>query len=126
MACFQNGQSKEAIESLQKALEINPDQPKILNDLAWVLATASDVSLGDGPKAAALAEQANRLTGGTNATVLCTLAAAYAGSGRYNEAAATARKALDQAQAQKDGKLAGALQEQLKLYESGRPMRQAK
>ena len=126
LAFFQNGQIKEAGESWQKALEINPAQPQIQNNLASIFATASDASLRDGPKAVALAEQANQLTGGGNPIILCTLAAAYAETGRYQEAAATARKALSQAQAQKDDKLAGTLQEQIKLYEQGRPMRQAK
>jgi tetratricopeptide (TPR) repeat protein len=91
-----------------------------------VLATASDASLRDGPRAVALAGQAMELTGDGNPIILGTLAAAYAEAGRYDEAVATARKALTDAQAQKDDKLAGALQEQLKLYQAGVPMRQTR
>ena len=126
LASLQNGQFKEAEDSWQKALEINPAQPQIQNNLASLLATASDASLRDGPRAVALAEQANQSTGGANPIILCTLAAAYAETGRYQEAVATGRKALSQAQAQKNDKLAAALQEQIKLYEAGRPTRQAK
>jgi Flp pilus assembly protein TadD len=124
LACFNSGQIKEAGESWQKSLDINPAQPQIQNNLASLLATASDASLRDGARAVALAEQANQSTGGGNPIILCTLAAAYAEAGRYDEACATARKALTEAQAQKNDKLAGAVQEQLKLYEAGRPMRQ--
>ena len=126
MACFQNGQIKEAEETWQKALDINPAQPQVQNNLASVLATASDPSLRNGAKAVALAEQANQLTGGGNPNMLCTLAEAYAEAGRFDDASAAARKALSQAQAQKDDKLAGALQEQLKLYAAGSPVRRPK
>jgi tetratricopeptide (TPR) repeat protein len=126
LASLQNGQFKEAEDSWQKVLDINPAEPQIQNNLASLLATASDAALRDGPRAVALAEQASQATGGANPIILCTLAAAYAETGRYQEAVATARKALSQAQAQKNDKLAGALQEQIKLYEAGRPTRQAK
>jgi tetratricopeptide (TPR) repeat protein len=122
-ACFQNRQYKEAVESWQKALEIDAAQPQIQNSLAWVMATATDASLRDGAKAVALAEQANNLTGGGNPAILCTLAAAYAEAGRYDAAVATAGKALAQAEAQSNNALAGALQEEIRLYEAGRPMR---
>jgi hypothetical protein len=91
-----------------------------------LLATASDASLRDGAKAVALAGQANQLTGGGNPIILRTLAAAYAEAGRYDDAAATARKALNQAQAQKNDQLAAALQEEIKLYQSARPLRETK
>ena len=125
MACFRNGQPREAEEAWQKALDINPAQPQIQNNLASVLATAPDASLRNGPRAVALAEQANQAVGGGNPIILRTLAEAYAEAGRFGEASATARKALAQAQAQKDDKLAGALQEQIKLYEAGLPVRQS-
>jgi tetratricopeptide (TPR) repeat protein len=126
LACFQNGQTKESVESWQKALDINPLQPEVQNNMATVLATASDASLRDGPKAVALGEQANQATGGGNPRILSTLAAAYAEAGRYDEATATARKALILAEAQKDDKLARALQEEIQLYKAGHPMRKTK
>jgi Flp pilus assembly protein TadD len=124
LACFQSGQSREAVDSWQKALDLNPAQPQVQTFLASLLATASDAFLRDGPKAVALASQANQATGGANPGVLSTLAAAYAETGRFAEASATARKALALAQAQKDDKLAGVLQDQIKLYDAGLPMRQ--
>ena len=132
----QRGEAAEAIAQFRKAVDLRSDDAiarKNLglalsrqNDLAWVMATASDASLRDGAKAVALAEQAKDLTGGGDATILRTLAAAYAEAGRYAEAAAMARQALNQAQAQSNKALAGALQEEIKLYEAGRPMRETK
>jgi len=126
IALATKGKLDEAIAQYRLALAINPAQPQVLNDLAWALATASDSSLRDGAEAVALAGQANQLTSGGNAIILATLAAAYAEAGRYDAAAAAARKALNLAEAQKDMKLAGAVQEAMKLYEGGRPMRETK
>jgi tetratricopeptide (TPR) repeat protein len=125
LALFQKGEMKEAIAAWQQALEINPAHLYAQNNLAWLLATASDASLRDGAKAVALAEQANQLTGGANPVILHTLAAAYAEAGRYGEASATARRALELAGRQKNDKLGGTLQKEIKLYEAGSPARDA-
>ena len=60
-----------------------------MNDLAFLLATSRDPALRDGAKAVEYAEKANQLSNGNNAVVLDTLAAAYAGQGRYKEAVDT-------------------------------------
>jgi tetratricopeptide (TPR) repeat protein len=126
LALFQNGETKEALDSWQQALAMKPDLLKVLNRQAWLLATTSDASLRNGAKAVALAEQANQWAGGGDPIILYTLAAAYAEAGRYDQAAATARKALNQAKAQKNERLAGALQEEIKRCEAGLPIRETK
>jgi tetratricopeptide (TPR) repeat protein len=123
LAFFQKGESKEAIDSWQQALATKPDLPDVQNNLAWLLATAPDASLRNGAKAVALAEQAKQLTGGLNPMVLHTLAAAYAETGRYGDATATARRALELAVAQKNDDLTAKLPKEMKLYEAGTPMR---
>jgi hypothetical protein len=55
--------------------------------------------------------------------LLRTLAAAYAETGRYRDAAATARRALDLAAAQNNDALISKLQKEIKLYEADTPMR---
>jgi tetratricopeptide (TPR) repeat protein len=120
-ACVKDGQFKEAIDSWQKALEINPGHLQALNNLAWLLATASDPSLRDPAKAMTLAAKAGQLSGGVNPAILHTLAAAYAAQGNYGTAAATARRALELATAQKNDPLAGALRQEIKLYEANTP-----
>jgi protein O-mannosyl-transferase len=121
LAFFQKGQSKEAMESWQLALEINPDQVTVQNNLAWLLATANDQSLRNGPKAVALAAKASQSSGGANPVLLHTLAVAYAEQGSPGLAAATARRALELAVAQKMNALAATLQKEIKIYEANAP-----
>jgi tetratricopeptide (TPR) repeat protein len=123
LAHFRKGETKEAFESWQQALEIKPGQISALNSLAWLLATTADAALRDGAKAVSLAERATRLSGGGNVIVLHTLAAAYAEAGRYGEATATARRALELAVAQKNADLPAKLAKEIKLYEANTPVR---
>jgi hypothetical protein len=94
-------------------------------DQAWMLATASDPSLRNGARAEALATQASQLSGSGSPAILRTLAAAYAEQGSYGPAAATARRALELAARQKQDALAAALQQDIKLYEANKPLRDA-
>jgi tetratricopeptide (TPR) repeat protein len=118
-ALLQKGRAQEAIAHFQKALDINPSDPGIQNDLALILATASEASLRNGGKAVELARQANLLTGGENPVALRTLAAACAEAGRFSEAVETAQHALRLAEAQSNTALTAALQSELKLYQAG-------
>jgi hypothetical protein len=122
---LQTGRVEEAITQYEEALEIKPDQPDTLNNLAWVLVTAPEASLRNGTKAVALAEQANQLSGGGNPTMLRTLALAYAETGSYGLAAATARRGLELAMGQKNDTLAASLQKEIQLYEANTPVRDA-
>jgi tetratricopeptide (TPR) repeat protein len=123
MALLQKGETREAIDSWQQALAINPDQITVLNNLAWLLATTPDALLRNGAKAVALAARASQLSGDSNPEILHTLGAAYAEDGKYAQAAATARHALELAVAQKKDALAVALQKEIKLYEASTPLR---
>ncbi|MGD0813005.1 MAG: tetratricopeptide repeat protein [Verrucomicrobiota bacterium] len=115
----QAGRAGEAIRHLLKALQIQPANPESQNNLAWLLATCPEAPLRDGNKAVELARQANALTGGENPFVLHTLAAALAEAGRFSEALQTAQRALGLAGAQSDARLAGQLQMEMKLYQTG-------
>jgi tetratricopeptide (TPR) repeat protein len=123
MAFFKKGAAREAIDSWQQALAINPGQISVLNNLAWLLATAADTSLRDGAKAVALATQASQLSGGGNPVMLHTLAVAYAQEGSYTLAMDTARRALQLAVEQKKDALAATLQKEIKLYQTNTPPR---
>jgi tetratricopeptide (TPR) repeat protein len=123
VAFAQEGEIKEAIDAWQQALEIQADQADVQNNLAWVLATTPDASLRNGAKAVALAQEASQLNGGGNPIVLHTLAAAYAEIGRYGDAVATARRALELAAAQKNNDLTAKLPIEIRLYEAETPMR---
>jgi hypothetical protein len=70
-----------------------------------------------------LAEQLNRLSGGTNAPVLGTLAAASAEAGQVSAAVATAEEALRLATSQNNTALVKALHAQIERYRAGAPFR---
>jgi tetratricopeptide (TPR) repeat protein len=120
--CFsQMGRMDDAIAHYQKAVEIRPDFAEARKNLAWILATCPQAALRNGKKAVELAQRANQLTGGENPLYLCALAAACAEAGRFPEAVETARRALRLAEAQSNSRLAGQLQFELNLYQSGSP-----
>jgi len=80
------------IEGFREIIRREPDATVALNNLAFLLATAPDASLRNGPEAVSCSERACALTGHTNLATLATLAAAYAEAGRFNEAIGTAEK----------------------------------
>ena len=124
VALFKKGQAEEAIVHWQKALDLDPKQVRTRINLAWVLATWPVASVRNGARALELARQADQLSGGDNPLVLRTLAAAYAETGQFPEAEATAQKALALALAQNNSEMAAALQTQLKLHQAGSPCRE--
>jgi protein O-mannosyl-transferase len=91
--------------------------------LAWELATARDASLRNGARALSLATLANQLSGDGDPMILRTLAAASAETGNFEQAAATARRALELAVAQKNDGLAAMLQNEIQLYQANTPVR---
>jgi len=120
------GRMAEAVGEYWKVLETQPENVEALNRLAWALATGPEASLRDGASSVALAQKAVRLAGGENPLMLRTLAAAYAEAGRYAEAVATARDALQLAAREKNDALAATLQTELELYQMDTPLRGAK
>ena len=115
----------ETLEQCRQALESKPDDVAAANNLAWLLATCPSAALRNGAEAIEIAGRASRLAGGDQPAVLDTLAAAYAEAGRFPEAIATARKALDLAVRQNKQSMADGLRARLALYEAGKPCRPA-
>ena len=120
---LQMGRYEEALLHLQMALKIAPDDPQAQKSLAWILATCPDDRLRNGAKAVELAERAKTATKGRDATVLTTLAAAYAEVDRFSEAMQTAEQALQLAIKSGSIPLAQAIRNQLEFYRSGKPVR---
>jgi hypothetical protein len=98
----QRGTAAATIDRCRKLLAEKPDSPVALNNLACLLATAPDAALRNGPEAVRLAEKACAITAFKNPRVMCTLAAAYAEAGRFDEAVATAEKGCSLASDQGD------------------------
>jgi protein O-mannosyl-transferase len=118
---LQRGHVDEAIAQYQKGLQIKPDSPYVLNNLAWLLATSPDAHIRDGVQAVKYANRACELTHYGMPPLVCTLAAADAEAGRFNDAVETAQRALQLAEAQSNTALADAIRSQMKLYQAGLP-----
>jgi spermidine synthase len=64
------------------------------------------------------------LTGNSNANFLDTLAVAYAAAGRFNDAIATAQKAIELARSASQAQLVQKMEARLQLYRDGQPYHQ--
>jgi tetratricopeptide (TPR) repeat protein len=88
----------QAMMHYDAAISSNPDHFVANNNLAWLLATRVRVTESEADRAVRLAEHAVHLPGSQSKGALGTLAAAYAAVGRWDEAVATATKALENAE----------------------------
>jgi len=120
---IQQGRVREAIEQWQETLAMQPENGNAKSNLAWVFATYPEESVRNGTQAVQLAAQALQLSGGKNAIILRTLAAAYAESGRFAEAVRTAERGLELAIGQGNAGLAAELQQNIALYRMNSPLR---
>ncbi|HEY5912301.1 MAG TPA: tetratricopeptide repeat protein [Verrucomicrobiae bacterium] len=132
MVHFQSGeifsqarQSRDAIASYGKAIELNPTFAGAMNNLAWILATDPNDQVRNGRRAVELAEKACELTKWEMPLLMGTLAAAYAEAGRFDAAVKTAEKARDKAISTHDEAIAARNEELINLYRSGKPYREA-
>jgi protein O-mannosyl-transferase len=87
----------DALERLREIAAGAPDSPRMLDELAWLLATYPDSEARDGAEAVRLAERACTLTERRIPALLDTLAAAYAEAGDFPRAISVAEEALDRA-----------------------------
>ena len=122
-AFLAKGRVRDAIAEYSDALRIAHDNVAAQSNLAWLLATAADPALRNGPEAVLLAERAESESsrGENHPIVLRILAAAYAETGRFVEAKKTAEQALEAAQIQGNSSLSSALRSEISLYELGLP-----
>jgi protein O-mannosyl-transferase len=123
-AYSQLGQYEHAMLNWKKALELQPNSADVLNNLGWLYATFEDATTENANKAIEYASRACELTDYNDAVYLDTLGTTYGAAGRFEEAKATAGKALSIATASGQEKLAGEIENRIKLYEAGQPYRQ--
>jgi len=156
LALSRTGAPEEALRQWRKALEIRPQYDEVhdsmgdalyargeaaqalahwrrgtsdaamLRRMAWVLATDPDPSVRGGREAMALAARALQLSGGKDALVWDTLAAAYAEAGQFADAVLTAKRAAALAEQQKNRELADAIRSRMRLYEAETAFREAR
>jgi tetratricopeptide (TPR) repeat protein len=115
------GRFTQALRHFREALSLRPEWTDPMVSVARLLATHPDAAVRDEDLAIRLAERASELTSRRDPWVLDTLAAAYASAGRYEQAVATAQKALGFAFASGAEDLAHGIRERLALYRQGRP-----
>ncbi|MGO9587267.1 MAG: tetratricopeptide repeat protein [Limisphaerales bacterium] len=123
-ALSQQNKSKEVISHYREALRLKPDFADALNELAWILATVPDAGLRSGTEAVPLAKRACELAPNRQAAFLTTLSAAYAETGRFSDAIATAKTAGKLAQTAGQTNIVIQDGELLKLYQAGSPFRE--
>ncbi len=109
-----------AASYFEAARALTPDDPFVLNELAWLLATCPADEVRDGRRAVELARTACRLTKRGDFNYLDTLAAALAEDGQFAAAATVAREALRKAPPDAREEI----RQRLSLYEAKRPFRQ--
>jgi tetratricopeptide (TPR) repeat protein len=113
-----------ALQQLKELGFLVPDSPKMLNELAWLLATFPNPSVRDGQEAVRLAERACAITNRTDPALLATLAAAHAEAGKFSEAISTSQEALSRARSGGDAKTAELAENLLTAFQSNQPYRE--
>ena len=118
---LEGGQTREAVQRFEEALQIDPDSTEALNNLAWMLAANSDPAIRNGARAVEYGERACQLTQFKQTTMVGTLAAAYAEAGRFADAVAAAEKACALAGQNGEQALLKRNRQLLELYRAGQP-----
>ena len=94
--------ARDGLERLREIATDAPDSPRMLDEMAWLLATYPDPNSRDGMEAVRLAQRACALTDRRVPAFLDTLAAAYAEAGDFSRAVAAGEEALNKARSAGD------------------------
>jgi thiol-disulfide isomerase/thioredoxin len=108
-ALASGGRIRAAVEMYRRALDADPHNVPVLNNLAWHLATHEQPTIRDPREAVRHAEAAARLTKYQSAAVLDTLATAYAAARQTAQAGTTWDQAIQLALQQHQADLAARL-----------------
>ena len=122
-ALHAQGRISDAISAYEIAIELRPDWPNPRNDLAWLLATEKSPAVRSADRAVALAEAACQLTDFQDPNLLDTLAAAYAESGKWDEATRIADQAIQLARSRGHDAVATDIASRAELYRRQQPFR---
>jgi tetratricopeptide (TPR) repeat protein len=122
-ALYAQGRTAEALAHWRDGIQLQPNDAAALRRAAWVLATSPDPTIRNGGDALAFAVRAVEISGGNDARLLDTLAAAYAEKGQFANAALTARRAQARASQENQPALADEIAIRIALYETGQPFR---
>ncbi len=120
------GKDEASIRYFREALQRNPNMAQALFHLAWTTASHENIKFRNGEEAVRLAEKLCNITQYKQPFALDALAAAYAETGQFDAAIATAQKALELALVQGSEAAVSGITQRLGLYREGRPYRQTK
>ena len=109
-----------ALYHLSEALRIDSSSAAARDELVWILATSSHADLNDPEEARRIAEAVMQSGSAPSTRLLDALAAAYAGSNRFEEASQVARSAIAAAQSEGNHIHAHQIRARLRLYEVGK------
>ncbi|MFP6809066.1 MAG: tetratricopeptide repeat protein [Pseudomonadales bacterium] len=119
MAYQFKGLYNAAIDDFERALEMNKDHLDAANNLAWVRATCPVTSLRNGEAALEISLAVNEKTNYLSATMLDTLAAAYAEAGDFDKAIGIQEKVIALSGESPNEESA----DRIALYRQGKPYR---
>ena len=120
IALAAKGKIDEAIAHFEEALRIEPSI-KLMNILAWFLATSEKAKAHNPQKAIELARRACELTNYSSPQFLDTLATAYAAAGNFGKAIEITQKALELCKSPEQKAVKKELEKRLVLYKEGKP-----
>lgn len=106
-----------AVEHLQRAHDLQPDNPLVTTELAGILADSRDPMVRNPARALPLAEEAVRLTGRRDAAAIEVLAVTHAYLGHAREAVSLMEEAVEVARRTRDPRLIE-LEQRLAFYRS--------
>lgn len=113
---------RQTLADLERAAQLRPNGPDVLNDLAWLKATWADDSVREGKEAVRIAVKACQLSKWNVFQPVDTLAAAYAEQGDFEKAVEYQTRALKLAPVKSDER--EGMQERLRLYRASKPFRE--
>jgi tetratricopeptide (TPR) repeat protein len=115
------GRDRDARDVLRAGLQQHPQDVGLAHNLARLLVTSDDPAVRDAAQALALAQAAEKATGGRDPRVYDTLAAAYAATGHSDQALEAARHGVALARSTGDEALARALEARLRSLKGKSP-----
>jgi hypothetical protein len=119
-AAYLRSEFDKALAGFDESLHLDPDNALACNSKAWLLATCPEEKYRDGLEAIRLAKKACALTQEKVASLLDTLAAAYAEAGEFEEAVKTQRRAVELASPQERADFTA----RLKLFQQNKKYRE--
>lgn len=117
------GDYRREIEVLREAVHAGSTSVELINNYAYALATCPVDELRDGPAAVSAAQGAIELAEESMPALLDTLAAAYAESGKFDQAIKTLESAITMLEQTAPPEAVSEYRRKLELYRSNHPIR---